>query len=468
MTLHRALQVLWARRARISLVVAAALLASATASLLMPKTFEAEATLVVDFKGSDPLAQSNLSSPLLSTYMATQREILASRNVALKVIADVGVRDVAALFGDAQPKAPSAYVAELLAGLTTSGGASSNIIRVTYGSTDPQLAARIANAFAAAYIQTSLELQVDPARRQTAWFEEQVQALRQDLAQAQSRLDGYQRNHGVLDVDQGRIDVENVRLQEIASQLVKAQATMYDAETRKTQARGSEADLPDLLQNPLLQNLKSELARAEARLADLSERVDRNHPQYRSASAEVAMLRSKLNAEVGVAKASLTQSADIAVRQVREVQQALNEQRQRIIALRQQRDELAVLNRDVESARAAYDAASQQANQTRLQSRVNRTNIAILTAASVPTWAAAPRLGLNLALAFVVGTVLAAAQALYAEHLQPRLRHADDLPEGEWPLLAELPALPADKPRAPASAPESTPRLQPQMRPRLT
>ncbi len=470
MPLQRALLVLWARRSLIVPILVASVGLTAVASLLVPKSYVAETALVIDFKGGDPLAQSNLSSPLLSTYMATQKQIIASRNVVLRVIESVGTEKLAAAMGvdadNPRRSLPQTYVAWVLEGLTTTSAADGNIIRISYRARDPKLAAQIANAFSSAYIRTSLELQVDPAKRQSTWFDEQTQALRQDLAQAQGRLDAYQRDHGVLDVDQSRLDIENVRLQEIASQLVKAQATMYDAQTRSSQARGADTDLPDLLQNPLLQNLKSELARAEAKLADLSERVDRNHPQYRSASAEVASLRAKLGAEISIVKQSLAQSADIADRQVQEVQAALNQQKQHIIALRQQRDELAVLNRDVESARAAYTLAAQQANQVRLQSRINRTNIAVLTDAIVPTGPASPRLGLNLALAAVLGAFLAAGAALYAEAMWPRLRQAEDLVASDMTVLAELPPVP--KRKAAKALQQPVARLQAQMRPRLT
>ena len=144
----------------------------------------------------------------------------------------------------------------------------------------------------------------------------------------------------------------------------------------------------------------------------------------------------------------------------------MNQHKQHIIALRQQRDELAVLNRDVESARAAYTLAAQQANQVRLQSRINRTNIAVLTDAIVPTGPASPRLGLNLALAAVLGAFLAAGAALYAEAMWPRLRQAEDLVASDMTVLAELPPVP--KRKAAKALQQPVARLQAQMRPRLT
>src|SRR5690606_11957292 len=265
--------------------------------------------------------------------------------------------------------------------------------------------------------------------------------LREELAIAQGKLDAYQRDHGVLGVDEDRLDVENVRLQEMSSQLVKAQAALVEAETR-AEARSS-TELADLMSNPLLQSLKSELARAEAKLADLSQRVDRNHPQYRSAAAEVAALKAQLDTEMGAARSSLLRSAELARQQVREIEAALEAQKERIIALRQGRDELSVLQRDVESARATYAAALQQANRTRLESRVDRTNIAILNPATVPTAPASPRIALNIVLAFFVSALCAAGWILYGELMRPRVRSRDDLEAiADLPVLAELPPAP--------------------------
>lgn len=449
MTATQILRILWARRRMIVTVMLTVVGAVAAVSLILPKQYEAELALVVDLKSDNPLADATLAPQLVPTYLATQAEIIRSRNVALKVIDNLGLaRSPAALEryeGRTGDDIRERLVAPVLKNLDARTTRNSNIIRVSYRSTNPEVAAAMANGFAAAYIQTSLELHVDPSKRQALWFDQQVQQLRQELAEAQARLSAYQRDHGVLGVDDARLDVENARLQEISTHLVAVQAAMYEAETRRDQiaGRNKAEELPDLLQHPLLQNLKSELARAEAKLAELSGRYDRNHPQYRSAAAEVAALRDKLHSEINVARGSLVQAAQMARRRVDEVQRALDEQKERILALKRQRDEVTVLQRDVESARAAYDAALTEANRTRLASRIDRTNIAVLNAATPPLTPAAPRVALNIAIAAVVGLLLAVGLALTLELFRRRLRAAEDLTElGDIAVLAELPPLP--------------------------
>jgi uncharacterized protein involved in exopolysaccharide biosynthesis len=185
----------------------------------------------------------------------------------------------------------------------------SNVLTIGFFGRDPQMAANIANSFADAYVQTSLELRIDPARRQSAWFDEQIQNLRKALEVSQQSLSAYQQKNGIVAVDD-RLDVESSRLAEISSQLVEAQAATYDYSSRLQQVNNATSEkrmqeLPDISNNPLLQNMKADLARSEAKLAELSERFDRNHPSRISAMAEVDSLRARIAQESETAKGSI-------------------------------------------------------------------------------------------------------------------------------------------------------------------
>ena len=178
---------------------------------------------------------------------------------------------------------------------------------------------------------------------------------------------------------------------------------MYDAETRQRQMKDALAkDLADasvnVLGNPLLQNLKTELARSEAKFANVAQRYDRNHPQYMSAQAELESLRRKVQTEVDNANESVSREAQIARQNTADLQLAMEQQRKRILDLQHTQDEFLVLKRDAENARAAYDSALQRGSQTRLESRLDHTTIAILNHAFPPLDPAWPLLFLNLAL----------------------------------------------------------------------
>jgi uncharacterized protein involved in exopolysaccharide biosynthesis len=319
------------------------------------------------------------------------------------------------------------------------------VIFLEFTSKSPQAAADIANAFADSYILTSLELKVDPAGRQAGWFDQQENNLRAALETAQRKLSAYQGEHGVIGLDDNRLDVETARLTEVSDHLVAAQAAMFDAETRQRQmneasAKGRSDELLNVLQSPLLQNLKTELARSEARFADVAQRYDHNHPQYMSAQAERESLRAKVAEEIGNLTATVTREAQIARQNTADLQRAMEQQRKRILDLQHNQDEYSVLKRDVESARAAYDSSLQRGSQTRLESRLDNTNTAVLNRAFPPMKASSPRLLLNLALAVVLGSMLAVGASLTRERFYRCVHSSDDLLEGaNVAVLAELP-----------------------------
>jgi chain length determinant protein EpsF len=455
MGLSQLIRILWAHRLTSFYIVAAVVAAAVAASLLLPKKYKAESAIVVDVRGSDPLAQDGATSTQpASNYLATQVDVIGSHNVALKVINRMKMANnpefiekfQEATGGAGGPGAIRDWGAdELLKHLSVRPSRDSNVIYIQFTSKDPQTAADITNAFAESYLQTSLELKVNPARRQAGWFDEQVNDLRMALENAQHKLSAYQGDHGVIGTDDARLDVETARLTEISNHLVAAQAAMYDAETRQRQMSDALAkDRADasvnVLINPLLQNLKTELARSEAKFAEVAQRYDRNHPQYMSARAELESLRSKVATEVDNATGTVTREAQVAQQNATDLQRAMERQRNRILALQHNQDEFSVLKRDVENSRAAYDSALQRGSQTRLESRLDQTTIAILNYAFAPIDPSFPRLFLNVALAVVLGSMLGAGVSLTRERLDRRIRVRDDLLEGAGiAVLAELP-----------------------------
>lgn len=450
MTPKQMLQLLWARRGLFSLIFGSVVLSTVAANLLLPKTYVAEVSVVIDSKSTDPVSGMEQTSELMPSNIATQADVIASRNVALKVIEKLRLAadpDLQESFRDAGGGAGSIrdWIADLLLkNVQVKPSRESHVINIDVAFDNPATAAQIANAFADAYIQTSLELKMEPARRQTAWFQEQLQTLRRSVEMTQGRLSDYQRSHSVVGTND-QIDIENARLAEISNQLLTAQAAMYEGQARIRQMnlalqQDKLTALPDLLANPLLQGMKADLARAESKLAESGQHFGKNHPAYRSSAAEVRALQGKLAVEVQTATNAIEQAAQQSAGQVAELSRALDRQRDHILQLKRQRDDLDVLKREVDNAQRAYDAGQQRATQVRLESQLDESNIAILNPAVAPIRAARPRVLLNALIAIVGGALLAVATVLALERMDGRVRSALTLEEvAEVVVLAEIP-----------------------------
>lgn len=410
-------------------------------SLLLPKNYTATATLVVDAKAKDPVTGIMLPAQMLPGYVATQVDILRSQNVALKVVRGLKLADNPQVKGDFMAATGGRGSLEhwladlLLKRLEVEPSRESSVIRVSFSGTEPRFASIVANAFAHAYIQTNLELKVEPARQTSAWYETKIAELRKNLEAAQTRLSEYQREHGLVASDE-RLDVETARLAELSSQLVAAQSATYDSLSRQRQ---SGEGLPDVMNSPVVAGLRADLARAESKLSELMEKVGSNHPTYQSAQAEVESLRAKLNNEINTATRGVSATARAAMQREGELRASLAAQRAKVLQLKKQRDDLAVLLRDVENAQRAYDAALQRYNQTSLEAENTQTDISILNPAVAPTEPSSPRLMLNTILAVFLGTLLGIGLALLMEMIDRRVRSSEDVASILGiPVLGEL------------------------------
>jgi polysaccharide biosynthesis transport protein len=416
---------------------------------IVPKTYTATSSVVVNFKSSDPITGALPSEQILSDYIATQIDIITSQNVALKVI-------------DLLKLAENPYYVELYK-KSTKGGTTirnwltdivlsqlevkppreSSVVKISYSDIDPQSAAKFANAFVQCYIQASLELKVDPAKNQLVWFEEQINSLRSAMEDARKKLSDYQQETGVLGVDE-RLDIENAKLISLSNQLVASQAQTLESVTRERYINAAAAnsklsESPEILGSSLIQSLKIDLARAEASLAEVSERVGRNHPQYLKAQAEVDSLRQKISTEIQAMRGSVTSASKQAQQREEELKKALLAQKEKVLELRQQYDKIAVLNREVESAQRALDTATQRADQIRLESHRVQTEIGVLYPAVPPLKPSKPNKILNLMLSSFLGTLLGVGFAFLTEMVDKRIRSEDDITQGvDLPILAVI------------------------------
>ncbi|MDD5320338.1 MAG: chain length determinant protein EpsF [Methylococcales bacterium] len=440
-------------RKRIALwVLAITVIMTLVVNLLLPKKYVATTTLVVEQRSIDPVTGQNLPvSQMLTGYMATQTEVIASHNVARKVVKNLKLNDnpqMQKTFPNMQKDFEKAeYIGDirdwaadlLLKNLEIRPSRESSLIQLDFTSTSPLFAANIANAFADAYIQTSIELRSQPAKLSANWFDSQMASLRKDLERAQSVLSTYEQKHGIVgsvdrQVDVNRlVDIEQTRLGDLSKQLVESQARTNELQSRKDllestlEQGGSLESLQEVLSSPLIQSLKSELARSGAHLAELSQKFKKGNSQYRQAEAQVSSLQQEIKSATKMVLTSIESAVASSKQRDEMLTKALAEQKAKVMDLKKKHDQIAVYNREVENAQRAYDEVMHRAVQTRMESEISQTEISILNPAIPPSKHAKPKVLLNMILSVFLGGMLGVGAALLAELMDRRVRSAFDV-----------------------------------------
>lgn len=396
---------------------------------ILPKQFTADASMVLEMR-PDPVLGAMTPAVFAPAYTATQIEIIKSDRVAARVVNLLGLGKSPTAVKQwreaTQGKVPLEryFAAVMQRGLVVEPSRGTNLVTITFISPDAAFAAAAANAFAQAYIETSVELRVEPARQSAAWLDDQTKTLRSNLEQAQARLSKFQQEKGILVTDD-RMDQESMRLNQLNQQLAMAQIDRVDASSRQRNT-GSEAS-PDVQSSGAVQTLKQQLALLETKLSEISIVVGVNHPQRIQLEAQIAQLKQQIAAEVRRVSSGTSVASRSSSQKVEEMRALVEEQKRKLLALSSERDQIAVLQRDVETAKRAFDTVSQRVGQLNLESRNTQAEVRLLTPAVEPLEPSRPNVNKNIGASVVVGLILGFALALGLEFLDRRIRGPEDL-----------------------------------------
>lgn len=442
------------------LTVAAGLLTNHFA----PKRYIAETVVMVDVR--DPVAGLLMPQMMTQTSIGTQLDIIHSDRVGRKVVKILRLDEnpeVVALWRSATEGKGTLddWMSALLRkGLKVNPSRDSSVLTISYQGADPKFVAAVVNAFAQAYIEASVELKVEPARQYSQWFADQAKTLRENVEKAQSRLSEFQRQKGIVATDES-LDSERAKLRELNERLTAVQVGIRDSQSKERTGSGAAATLPEVMQNPAVQQLRTSVNQLEVKLKEAGGNLGRKHPQYQRMELELAELKERLAAEIAHASKSYSSTATASRLNEKELRAAIDAQTRRVLAMNRERDEIAVLMRDVDTAKRAHEAVTARLTQTQLESQATRANVSVLTPAIEPI---APSFPMPAAKAGMIsllfGLVLAGAAIVGLEILDRRVRTAEDLAEMlQIPVLAVIKASPSPR-RTPPALP-APPRLLP-------
>ncbi|WP_374568500.1 chain length determinant protein EpsF [Ideonella sp.] len=414
-------------------------------TLLAPKMYTATATLVIDIK-PDPVAAMLYGGAASPAMMNTQVEVLRSDRVALRVVRNLKLTEVPEIrklwekVSKGDGTIEDWLVDFMLRNLDVQVvRAGSNVVNVAYRGNEPQFVAAIANAFVQAYLETAVELRVDPAREYSGFFGKQVDDARAALEAAQQHLSKFQQAQGIIATDE-RFDVEMNRLNMLSQQLVSMQAVSGESSSRQAQAATNAENLSEVLNSPVLATLKSDVSRAEARLRELNSRYGDQHPQVVEARATLSELKTRLAAETRNVTGSVSVSARIDRAREGQVRASLEEQRAKVLRMKEVRDQGSVLARDVENAQRSYDLLLNRYNQSNLESQNKQSNASMLARATPPGAPSSPKVAANLLIGVFFGIAVGLGLALGLEQLDKRIRvPADAVTALGLPVIGIMP-----------------------------
>ena len=412
-----------------AVVVSSVVLAAAILYLIFAtRVYTATASILIDVK-PDPVS-SMLYGGATPSQINTQIEILRSDRVAQRVVQNLKLADLADMRSTWASAKSGLTIQEWLTDMVETGldprvvSPGSNVINIGYHSADPRFAATVANAYVQAYLETSIELRVDPAKQYSGFFTDQQKDARSALETAQNKLSAFQKDKGIIGTDD-KFDLELSRLTALTQELVAIQTARVDASTRQGQV-GNANQMSEVLGNGTVNSLKADLSAAELKLQELSSRYGDRHPQVQDARAAVNELKTKLSRATSDVTGAIGVDARVSHAREAEIQAAVDAQRTKVLGLKETRDQGAVLARDVDNAQRSYDLVYNRASQTNLESQNRQSNATVISQATAPSNPSSPKIVTVLLMGIVAALGAGVAVALLLEQMDKRIRTNSD------------------------------------------
>jgi capsular exopolysaccharide synthesis family protein len=222
--------------------------------------------------------------------------------------------------------------------------------------------------------------------RVDAFLMQRVADLRSQVNKSDQAVEDYRRTHGLYKSGSGSLTKQ--QLSELNTQLLAAQTAKAEAETRLAEAqamRGGVSDahsVPEVLRSPLIAALKSQLADAERRSADLAATYGERHPQLRSVRAEAGALAGRVAAEMAKVVDGLARDASTAQARHAALMQQFEALKGSMGAVNDKSIQLEALERDATVNRNLLEAVLSRAKQASGTADVLQAGAKLVSAAT--------------------------------------------------------------------------------------
>jgi capsular exopolysaccharide synthesis family protein len=325
----------------------------------------------------------------------------------------------------------------------------SRLVDVSMEAKDPVLAAKMVNDLIRTYIGQNLETKLLAAKDAVKWLSDRIEEERKKVEVAESALLKYKEKNEIITGFSS--DAEKITAQKLAqlnAQVVEAESTRVEAETRYLQAMALDNNpdmldsIPEVLKNELVQEIKKMEVGLYNRMSELSKKYGRKHPQMLAIESELADLKTRKAQEVKRVINSLRNQYKLAVAREQSLKKALTRQKKESLNMNKKAIQFGVLQRQVESSRHMYELLIKRFKETSLTEEMKTGNIRIVDRAEVPLLPVKPRKKLNLLLAIVVGLTLGIGLAFLLEYIDNTIKLPDEVRNYlKIPYLGPLPAI---------------------------
>jgi polysaccharide biosynthesis transport protein len=372
-------------------------------------------------------------------FIVTQVGLLSSKNVAERAAQELNLAnnpEFVPAGADASTRLKIA-AANIQGGLKVTAPEEGNLIKFTYDSSNPQLAAAVANGIADSFINSTLQRRYEASAYARRFLERQIAKTRGDLERSERALVGYAQAQGIIntgkttDGKEAAGDANSLQ----GESLITLNQALASATARRVAAEGAYrqglATGPTTEVTASTQALRQQRATLQADYQQKRTFMKPEHPEMQSIQAQINELNNAIARESAQMSSGHTNTllADYraAVSAERALQARVNQLKGAVLNLRGRSIQYNILQREVDTNRSLYDALLQRYKEIGVAGGVGTSPVSIVDRADTPGTPYEPNLFKNLLFGLAGGLLAGIAAAVGLEFANDTIKSREDV-----------------------------------------
>lgn len=474
--------VLLRRKGTIIVIALLTFIAALVITLMMKPTYRASTTLQINVESSKVLnydVEAEGKNTNSKDFYETQFEILKSRSLAKRTIEGMGLESILKgeelekpFYVDTLDGLKSLFLSDeddvsvdqqgsqlgqfplekkFIESLNVSPVKNSQIVKLSYDSPDPQLAANIANTIANNYIEMNLERRVNSASFAKEFLGRQLADVKSRLEESQAKLNEYAKKEGIFKTGvEGTPSLVAAKVVQLSEALSLAETKRIEYQSIYEQSKVSKG-LSKVLDSPTVQELKKNLVSLQGTYQEKLQIYKPGYPLMVQLRQQMDQISNEINSETREIKSAISQGieSDYLSAKDSENKLAVELEIQKALLVESRDKDIGynTLFREVETNKSSYSGLLTRLKEVSVAGGIESNNISILDPAIVPYVKHKPNTKLNLALGMVLGLFLGTVVAFLLEFLDDRVKTTDELERLlGLPLLGMTPSVKGDDP----------------------
>ena len=418
---------------------------------------------VIDFADVQESAQA---AQAYGDFFQTQYGLLASRQLARRTIDKLGLENDPWLSGDAARATAlgkaKTWITSLVSGpadedeqarrrdkdllenfadsVVVRPRRKSFLVEVSFASPDPETAQKVTETLADEYIDLTLDQRIQAATQGGNFISKQLAITKARLEESEQQLHEFAKGKEIVALDQEE-QVIHDRLTSLNTKLTDAQAERIRLEAIYAQATGPDRDsLPDVVSNPVIEQLKQELAKTRAERAQLGGRFTAEYPPVKDLDARIAELEATIGKEIDHLISSIHANYQTALQRESLLRSQLDRQRKLVASYEEKAIDFKIMRRDVDTNRDIYEDLLRRMKEVQVTEAIRSSNISLVDHPEVPLEPDSPDLPLNLAVSMMLGLFGGVGLAFFQEYMDDSIASPEDVERFlRLPALGSIP-----------------------------